>query len=118
MSATTPFRAQHCLLIVLIHQTLKTVNAEERAASAYSKPAPAVPVKRSVFPDYIVCLEVGRKFKLLRRHLEASYGLTPDQYRKRWGLPNDYPMVAPNYAKLRFLSAKKSSFGRKAGTAS
>ncbi|MET3524531.1 MucR family transcriptional regulator [Mesorhizobium abyssinicae] len=75
--------------------------------------APAVNPKRSVFPDYIVCLEDGKKFKSLKRHLGVHYGLTPDEYRKKWGLPADYPMVAPNYAATRSALAKTMGLGRK-----
>ncbi|CDX55591.1 conserved hypothetical protein [Mesorhizobium plurifarium] len=73
---------------------------------------PAVNPKRSVFPDYIICLEDGKKFKSLRRHLSVHYGLTPDAYREKWGLPRDYPMVAPNYAAQRSALAKSSGLGR------
>lgn len=79
-------------------------------------PDPAVPVKKSITPDYIVCLEDGKKLKMLKRHLNTAYGMTPEQYRERWGLPADYPMVAPNYAKRRSSLAKKIGLGRKAGT--
>ena len=77
------------------------------------KPQPAVPVKKSVFPDYIVCLEDGKKLKMLKRHLQSRYGLSPDQYRDKWGLPHDYPMVAPNYAETRSALAKSIGLGRK-----
>jgi predicted transcriptional regulator len=76
---------------------------------------PAVPIKRSVTPDYIVSLEDGRKFKSLKRHLMTYYGLTPDEYRKKWDLPADYPMVAPNYAAARSELAKSMGLGRKSG---
>ncbi len=75
--------------------------------------APAVPVKKSVQPDYIVCLEDGKKLKMLKRHLMTTYGMTPDEYRAKWGLPPDYPMVAPNYAAHRSSLAKESGLGRK-----
>ena len=75
---------------------------------------PAVPVKKSVTPDYIVCLEDGKKLKMLKRHLNTAYDLTPDAYRAKWGLPSDYPMVAPNYAKARSDLALKLGLGRKA----
>ncbi len=74
---------------------------------------PAVPIKKSVTPDYIICLEDGKKFKMLRRHLLNVYGLTPEQYRERWGLPADYPMVAPNYAEKRSGLAKQIGLGKK-----
>ena len=77
------------------------------------KPQPAVPVKRSVFPDYIVCLEDGRKLKMLKRHLQTTYNMSPSQYRERWGLPHDYPMVAPNYAERRSALAKQIGLGRR-----
>jgi predicted transcriptional regulator len=70
-------------------------------------------VKKSVFPDFIVCLEDGKKLKMLRRHIQTSYGLTPTDYRAKWGLPSDYPMVAPNYAIKRSDLAKQSGLGRK-----
>lgn len=73
---------------------------------------PAVPSKKSVFPDYIICLEDGKRFKSLKRHLRSSYNLTPEAYRAKWGLPSDYPMVAPNYAAARSVLAKKIGLGR------
>ena len=79
------------------------------------KPRPAVNPKRSVTDDYIICLEDGQKFKSLKRHLMSHYGLTPEEYREKWSLPADYPMVAPNYAKQRSELAKKMGLGRKAG---
>jgi predicted transcriptional regulator len=75
---------------------------------------PAIPVKRSVTPDYIICLEDGKKLKMLKRHLRTTYNITPDEYRAKWGLPPDYPMVAPNYAAQRSDFAKKIGLGRKA----
>jgi predicted transcriptional regulator len=75
------------------------------------RPNPAVPIKRSVTPDYIVCLEDGKKLKMLKRHLRTAYGLSPEAYRERWGLPADYPMVAPNYAKQRSRLAKEIGLG-------
>ncbi|TPM34287.1 MucR family transcriptional regulator [Mesorhizobium sp. B2-3-4] len=74
----------------------------------------AVPVKKSVTPDFIICLEDGRRFKSLKRHIETNYGLTPDQYRKKWNLPSSYPMVAPNYSATRSKLAKSMGLGRKA----
>jgi predicted transcriptional regulator len=99
-------------LIDAVHRALR------RTASAAVEPAaeplkPAVPAKKSVTPDYIVCLEDGKKFKSLRRHLRTHYDLTPEEYRRKWGLPADYPMVAPNYAKARSTLAKKMGLGRK-----
>ena len=78
---------------------------------ASERPQPAVPVKKSVFPDFIVCLEDGKKLKMLKRHLMSSYNMTPDQYRERWGLGPDYPMVAPSYAQHRSSLAKKIGLG-------
>lgn len=78
-------------------------------------PEPAVSIRTSIKPDYIVCLEDGKKLKMLKRHLMTHYGLTPDQYRQRWNLPADYPMVAPNYAEKRRELAKKIGLGRKPG---
>jgi predicted transcriptional regulator len=75
---------------------------------------PAVPIKKSVTPDYIISLEDGRKFKSLKRHLSSHYGLSPDEYRAKWSLPADYPMVAPNYAAARSALAKTMGLGRKA----
>ena len=74
-------------------------------------PQPAVPVAKSIFPDYLICLEDGRRLKMLKRHLLKAYGLTPDAYRQRWGLPGDYPMVAPNYSKRRSHLAKRIGLG-------
>lgn len=78
------------------------------------KSAPAVPVKKSVTPDFIICLEDGKKFKSLKRHIDTHYNLKPDAYRAKWGLPSDYPMVAPNYAATRSRLAKAIGLGRKA----
>jgi predicted transcriptional regulator len=76
---------------------------------------PAVAIRKSITPEYLVCLEDGKKLKMLKRHLRAAYNLTPDEYRARWGLPPDYPMVAPNYAAQRSDFAKKIGLGRKPG---
>jgi predicted transcriptional regulator len=78
---------------------------------------PAVPIRKSVTPDWLICLEDGLKLKMLKRHLRASFGMTPDEYRERWGLPGDYPMVAPNYAKQRSAQAKTSGMGTKRSAA-
>jgi predicted transcriptional regulator len=75
-------------------------------------PKPAISVKRSITPDYIICLEDGKKFKSLKRHLRTQYGMTPEQYREKWGLPADYSMVAPNYAKARSELAKEMGLGQ------
>jgi predicted transcriptional regulator len=73
---------------------------------------PAVPVKKSVTPDFIICLEDGKKLRMLKRHLMSTYNMTPDQYREKWSLPKDYPMVAPNYARTRSELAKKIGLGK------
>ena len=82
--------------------------------TAEDKPTPAVPIKKSVTPDYLICLEDGKKLKMLKRHLKTVYNMTPDDYREKWGLPADYPMVAPNYAKRRSELAKEIGLGRRA----
>jgi predicted transcriptional regulator len=89
--------------------------ASEDAPAAAMRQEPAVPVKKSVFPDYIVCLEDGKKMKMLKRHLRTSYNMTPDEYRQKWGLSASYPMVAPDYAAHRSAMAKQIGLGRKAG---
>ena len=76
---------------------------------------PKVPVKRSVMPDHLVCLEDGKKFKSLKRHLRTQYNMTPEQYREKWGLPADYPMVAPNYAAARASLARNMGLGKRGG---
>ena len=78
-------------------------------------PKPAVPLKKSVTPDYIICLEDGKKFKSLKRHLRTQYNMSPEEYREKWGLPADYPMVAPNYAAARSELAKKMGLGQQRG---
>ena len=98
-------------LIDQVFQSLAGV-ATGSAATPEAPPVPAVPVKKSVFADYIVCLEDGKKLKMLKRHLMTSYGLTPKAYRERWGLPPDYPMVAPSYAEKRSTLAKSIGLGR------
>jgi predicted transcriptional regulator len=80
-----------------------------------ARPEPAVSVRASIKPDHLVCLEDGRKLKMLKRHLMTAYGMTPDDYRERWNLPADYPMVAPEYAEKRRELAKKIGLGRKPG---
>ncbi len=97
----------------LIQQVFEALSTVSSGAQAPEKPQPATTVKKSVTPDYIVCLEDGKKLKMLKRHLKTSYGLSPDEYRERWGLPADYPMVAPNYAAQRSALAKKIGLGTK-----
>ena len=99
-------------LIQEVYRTLYAVGRPVVEAEP-ERPQPAVPVKKSVTPEYLVCLEDGKKLKMLKRHLQTSYNLTPDQYRERWGLGADYPMVAPNYAKHRSSLAKKIGLGTK-----
>ena len=98
-------------LIRSVHETL-TALAGEPAERAPERPKPAVPVNRSVFDDHIVCLEDGKKLKMLKRYLRSTYNLSPDEYRRRWGLPADYPMVAPSYAARRSETAKRIGLGR------
>ena len=97
----------------LIEQVFRTLsNLGGGGSAATDRGAlPAVPVKKSVTPDYIVCLEDGKKLKMLKRHLKTAYDMTPEEYRERWGLPADYPMVAPNYAKQRSRLAKDIGLG-------
>ena len=97
----------------LIQQVYEALANASASSAAPEKPQPAVSIKRSITPDYIVCLEDGKKLKMLKRHLKTSYGLTPEEYRDRWGLPADYPMVAPNYAAQRSALAKKIGLGTK-----
>jgi predicted transcriptional regulator len=98
-------------LIQHVYRTLSGVGHETVVED--TKPAPAVPVKKSVFPDHLICLEDGKKLKMLKRHLKTAYDMTPEQYRERWGLAADYPMVAPNYARHRSALAKKIGLGTK-----
>jgi predicted transcriptional regulator len=94
-------------LITSVHRTL--TNVDDKPPETLT---PAVPAKRSIKPDYIVCLEDGKKLKMLKRHLRTSYDLSPNEYRKKWGLPSDYPMVAPSYADKRSELAKKIGLGK------
>ena len=99
-------------LIQQVHSALNGVTAE--GAGRPQEPLkPAVSIKKSITPDYLICLEDGKKLKMLKRHLKTAYDMTPDDYRERWGLPSDYPMVAPNYAAQRSEFAKKIGLGRK-----
>jgi predicted transcriptional regulator len=100
-------------LIGEVYAALKGLGAAPQPSEAEA-PKPSVPVRRSVTPDYLICLEDGKKFKSLKRHLMTHHSLTPQQYRERWGLPSDYPMVAPNYSATRSSLAKSSGLGRKA----
>jgi len=100
-------------LISQVHAALLRVSGGAGGEVASADPLrPAVPIKRSINPDYIVCLEDGKKFKSLKRHLRSQYGMTPEQYREKWSLPADYPMVAPNYAAARSRLAKQMGLGQ------
>ena len=100
-------------LINQVYNSLANIGAIPVAPAA--RPQPAVSLKKSIQPDYIVCLEDGKKLKMLKRHLRSTYNLTPDEYRAKWQLPPDYPMVAPNYAEQRSEFAKKIGLGRGTG---
>ena len=99
-------------LISQIHAALVRVSTG-RTEAPLEPAKPAVSVKKSMTPDYLVCLEDGKRFKSLKRHLRTQYGMTPEQYREKWGLPADYPMVAPNYAVARSKLGKEMGLGRK-----
>ena len=98
----------------LIRQVFMTLSTVTTAVDTPPRedPRPAIAVKRSISPDYIVCLEDGKKFKSLKRHLRSHYNLSPEEYREKWSLPHDYPMVAPNYAEARSQLAKKMGLGK------
>ena len=123
LDLTTEIVASHVsnntVSVVELPQLIKQVYASLAGAPggssgfAAERPEPAVSVRRSVTPDYIVCLEDGKRLKMMKRHLKTVYGLTPEQYRERWNLPIDYPMVAPNYAEQRSKLAKKIGLGTK-----
>jgi predicted transcriptional regulator len=97
-------------IINAVYRSLRTLERGGETLAETLKPA--VAVRKSIHPDYLVCLEDGKKLKMLKRHLRSSYNLSPDQYRQKWGLPPDYPMVAPNYAQQRSAFAKKIGLGR------
>jgi predicted transcriptional regulator len=98
-------------LIQSVHRALSTVTSAPAEPAPQPK-EPAVPLKKSITPDYLVCLEDGRKFKSLKRHLRTKYNMSPEEYRAKWNLPKDYPMVAPNYAKARSDLAKQMGLGQ------
>jgi Predicted transcriptional regulator len=100
-------------LIVDVHSALRTLKTNEVPAPV-EELKPAVPIRKSVANDYIICLEDGKKFKSLKRHLRTHYNLSPEEYREKWGLPADYPMVAPSYSATRSKLAKDNGLGRKA----
>jgi predicted transcriptional regulator len=102
-------------MIKSVHGTLGGLTGAFQGEPATAQ-KPAVPIKRSVAPDYIVCLEDGKKLKMLKRYLRSNYNMTPEEYRAKWGLPADYPMVAPNYAAQRSEFAKKIGLGRTASS--
>ncbi|HNR76436.1 MAG TPA: MucR family transcriptional regulator [Parvularculaceae bacterium] len=97
-------------LLQEVHDAVRAL-ASGGTASAGSQ-QPAVPVKKSITPDYVICLEDGKKLKMLKRYIRTQYGMSPEDYRRKWGLPADYPMVAPNYAKRRSDFAKEIGLGR------
>jgi predicted transcriptional regulator len=99
------------VLIRQVYDSLAGLGKPATAEMPAERPTPAVPVRRSVHPDYIICLEDGKKLKMLKRHLKTAYNMSPEQYRERWGLAADYPMVAPNYAEQRRELAKKIGLG-------
>jgi predicted transcriptional regulator len=102
-------------LAALIQDVYRTLLNIGREPAQPERPAPAVPVRQSIRQDRIICLEDGKSFSMLKRHLMTDHGLTPEQYREKWGLARDYPMVAPNYAQTRSTLAKKIGLGRKSG---
>ena len=95
-----------------VHSALKTIH-EEDIPQPEVELKPAVSIKKSIHPDYLICLEDGKKFKSLKRHIRTHYDLSPDEYREKWGLPANYPMVAPNYSKIRSRLAKANGLGKK-----
>lgn len=114
----TAYVSSHDIEADVLPNLVRSVHAALAAAGApveprAEKPVPAVPPRKSVFPDYIICLEDGKKLKLLRRHLKTAYNMTPQEYRERWGLPPEYPMVAPNYANHRSSLARRIGLGRR-----
>lgn len=99
-------------LIATMHSAIVSLGKEPVAAAPVEKPAPAVSIKKSITSDFLICLEDGKKFKSLKRHLRTAYNMTPEEYRSKWGLPNDYPMVAPAYAEARSQLAKTMGLGQ------
>ncbi|WP_131113857.1 MucR family transcriptional regulator [Lichenihabitans psoromatis] len=100
-------------LIESVHQAIKSLSEHKTDVAVAPPPVPAVSIKKSVTDDYLICLEDGKRFKSLKRHLSTSYGMSPDDYRAKWGLPRDYPMVAPGYAASRSKLAKDMGLGKK-----
>ena len=102
-------------LISDVHSSIAAISAPNESEAPKAEPAkPAVSIKKSITPDYLICLEDGKKFKSLKRHLITHFNMTPEEYRAKWGLPSDYPMVAPNYSAYRSKLAVKAGLGRKA----
>jgi len=99
-------------LIATTHSAIAGLGKEVMVPAPIEKPAPAVSIKKSITADFLICLEDGKKFKSLKRHLRTAYDMTPDQYRAKWGLPPDYPMVAPSYAETRSNLAKSMGLGQ------
>jgi MucR family transcriptional regulator, transcriptional regulator of exopolysaccharide biosynthesis len=112
VSNNTVSSAEIPALISQVYSALMRVSNGAHVAAPAEPLKPAVPVKRSITPEYLICLEDGKKFKSLKRHLRTQYGVTPDQYRAKWNLPADYPMVAPNYAAARSQLAKQMGLGQ------
>jgi len=112
VSNNTVSSAEIPALISQIYSALLRVSNGTHVATPAEPLKPAVPIKRSITPEYLVCLEDGKKFKSLKRHLRTQYNMTPDQYRAKWNLPADYPMVAPNYAAARSQLAKQMGLGQ------
>ncbi len=100
-------------LIADVHSALSSTSSPSPVTATVEKPKPPVPIKKSIEDDYLICLEDGQKFKSLKRHLMTHYNMTPEEYREKWGLPADYPMVAPAYAEARSRLAKEMGLGQR-----
>ena len=100
-------------LISDVHGALNNTTSPVQVPAAVEKPKPPVPIRKSIEDDYLICLEDGQKFKSLKRHLMTHYNMTPEEYREKWGLPSDYPMVAPAYAEARSRLAKEMGLGQR-----
>jgi len=106
--------AQLAEVINAVYSSLKSLEGQVAQVQP-EPPKPAIPIRKSVTPEFLICLEDGKKLKMLKRHLRSTYNMTPDEYRSKWGLAPDYPMVAPNYAERRSEFAKKIGLGRSTG---
>jgi predicted transcriptional regulator len=106
---------QLSVIIATVYESLSTLNHDPAQAAPVEELKPAVPIRKSVTDEYLICLEDGKKLKMLKRHLRSTYNMSPDDYRTKWNLPLDYPMVAPDYAKQRSAFAKQIGLGRTAG---